>query len=217
LIFAYLGRSGVAPPKSRLSGVMMDGGCSWHISGNINRFIKGSMRKCKKRRIFGFEAGAEGIISEIIGDIEFYGMKDGKMCKIKIENVIYVPEMGDLTLISQGMLDKLDYGSIGKSGVVSMYDSNNNKSFEAHLMSEDGLYHCDSEKILCFNSSVTIDTLKKAHNTFGHISEDYLREIGEFEGKIGECSSCKKAKSTRRAYSKESKTVIPTPGHTIVR
>ena len=43
-----------------------------------------------------------------------------------------------------------------------------------------------------------------------------MKEIGNFEGKIGECSSCKKAKSTRRAYSKVSKTTIPTVGHTIV-
>ena len=131
--------------------------------------------------------------------------------------MIYVPQMEQLTLVSQGILDKLGYSFFSKGGNMSMYDSKNSKVFEAQLTKGDGLYHCDIESVgLCLNSTAVIQSLKEAHNTFGHISEGYLKEIGNFEGKIGECSSCKKAKSTRRAYSKISKTIIPTVGHTIV-
>ena len=144
-------------------------------------------------------------------------MRDGKVCKVRIRNVIYVPQMGELTLVSQGILDKKGYGFVGRGGKISMFNSRNEKAFEAHMATGDGLYHCDVETVgLCFNTNAVIQNLKEAHNTFGHISEEYLKEIGDFGGKIGECSSCKKAKSSRRAYSKLSKTDIPSVGHTIV-
>ena len=85
----------------------------------------------------------------------------------------------------------------------------------------DGLYHCDAGDNYCVpgvyaHAGAAIESLREAHNTFGHISEEYMKVIGDFEGKIGECSSCKKAKSTRRSFKEESKTEVPSVGHTIV-
>jgi hypothetical protein len=145
---------------------MMDGGCSYHISGDRSKFVEGSLRKCRRRRIFGFDTKAEGIVSEQMGDIEFEGIKDGKVCTVKIRNVIYVPQMEQLTLVSQGILDKLGYSFFGKRGNMSMYDDKNSKVFEAQLTKEDGLYHCYIESVgLCFNSTAVIQSLKEAHNT----------------------------------------------------
>ena len=122
--------------------------------------------------------------------------------------------MGDLTLVSQGMLDDKGYEMRVKGGVVHVWDGKGKKSFEA-VKADDRLYHCDQSAWGSCLLSPMLDSLQDAHLTFGHLGEQYLRQIGEFSGHV-DCDTCKMVKATRQRYSKQSTTTIPSVGHTFV-
>ena len=189
---------------------------SWYLSGNISRF-KGKLRRCRKRRVFGFDSSAAGVCTELVGDIEFVGMKNGKPTTILVKDVLYVPEMGDLTLISEGVLDDANYSNIGKRGVKRFYDNQGKLSFDAIKTPKDGLYHCAKETIgSCYLSSSHLMSYQEAHEKFGHWSNETLKSLGAFEQPKVKCRACKIAKSTSRYFSKESASEAPTVAHTIV-
>ena len=77
-VFVYLGKttsSKVTPPKAKLSGRIVDGGCSWHLCGDPNSFV-GELRECKRRRVYGFNSNGDSLTTNLMGDIEFEGMKN---------------------------------------------------------------------------------------------------------------------------------------------
>ena len=137
--------------------------------------------------------------------------------RVVVKNVLYLPEIGNLTLLSEGILDDEKYTNIGGRGMKRFFDSKGRISFDAYKNKNDGLYHCSSEEIgKCFLSQSQLMSYQEAHEKFGHWSNETLKSIGAFDQPKVECRSCKIAKSTRRPFSKESSTNIPSVAHTIV-
>ena len=65
-------------------------------------------------------------------------------------------------------------------------------------------------------SASQLMSYQEAHDKFGHWSNETLKAIGAFDQPKVECKPCKMAKSTKRPFSKESSTEVPSVGHTIV-
>ena len=106
---------------SNATGIVLDGGCTWHLSGQLSQFV-GKLRKCSTKRVFGF-SGGDGIATSLIGDIEFLGVREGKPALIRVENVLYLPQMGELTLLSEGMFDNEECTRTGKAGVIDLFSN----------------------------------------------------------------------------------------------
>jgi transposase InsO family protein len=214
VLICFAGKVGPVRAGLTPKGVIFDGGCSWHLSGDKNLFSS-PLRRCAPKRILGFDSTSHGLVATRVGDIQYWGVKNGRPALIKVKNVLYVPEMGELTLISQGVLDDKGYAMKVHKGLVHVWNSKGNKCFEARKASEDRLYHCDSGAWGSCLLSPFVETLQEAHLTFGHLGCDHLHKLGEFSGDI-DCETCKLVKSTRQRYSKESHTNIPHVGHTVV-
>ena len=226
--FCYLGRTGerVRTATQSLEGVVIDGGCSWHLNGDIDKVVGGlrGLRKCRRRKIFGFDSGAAGITTSLMGDVIYDGFdRKGRHTKVRVNNVLFVPEMGKLTLIAQGVLDENNCSIYTRRGFTVVRDRADRDYFSAVRNKADGLYHCTVDKLrdrihsmgpdVCYSC---LGHMREAHRKFGHISAEYLQQMGDFQGHLGDCPACKLAKSTRRGYGKASKRVIPSVGHTIV-
>ena len=147
--FVFLGKSGVnalrGDHRSNTTGIVLDGGCTWHLSGQLSHFV-GKLRRCSTKRIFGF-SGGDGITTNLVGDIEFLGVREGKPALIRVENVLYLPQMGDLTLLSEGMFDNEECTRTGKAGIIDLFSKAGKHQFAAAKSTADGLYHCQYDKV----------------------------------------------------------------------
>ena len=148
--FVFLGKAGVnalrGDHRSNATGIILDGGCTWHLSGQLSQFVGKLSSRCSTKRVFGF-SGGDGIATSLIGDIEFLGVREGKPTLIRVENVLYLPQMGELTLLSEGMFDNEECTRTGKAGVIDLFSKTGKHQFAAAKSTADGLYHCQYDKV----------------------------------------------------------------------
>jgi hypothetical protein len=209
--FCYMNIAGVKPEKERWvneklkkgkdGSIFMDGGANWSSSGVLGLFKKKSMKRCNVA-IEGFVDEKDGhtVVAEFLGDIQFQARVRGKEVTVEIKNVLYVPAMGNKTLISQGYLMRqgCDHTSVGFT--IRQYDNKGKPWFDT-VLGEDTLLHCEASathagidfpthqtinrkdakcnNAICSNFGYTKDQL---HKKLGHINEKYLDEAGvDFE------------------------------------
>ena len=153
-----------------------DGGATWHLSGESGIWV-GQRKKLKRpRRILGFdsESTGSGLVAWEEGTIELKAVKNGRETTVRIKNVLYIPEMGNVTLVSQGMLDAKGYSFLTPGGVTNCYNRKGVKRWEAHK--KDGLYQFHEVLDKCLMSR------DEAHRKFGHVNDQTLNTLGDFEG-----------------------------------
>ena len=208
--FCYMNIAGVKPEKERWVNeklkkgkdgcIFMDGGANWSSTGVLGLFKKKSMKRCNVA-IEGFVDEKDGhtVVAEFLGDIQFQARVGGKEVTVEIKNVLYVPVMGNKTLISQGYLMRqgCDHTSVGFT--IRQYDNKGKPWFDT-VLGDDTLLHCEASathagidfpthqtinrnakcnNAICSNFGYTKDQL---HRKLGHINEKYLDEAGvDFE------------------------------------
>ena len=150
----------------------IDGGATWHLSGEKGIWVGVRKKLPKPRRITGFDSN-QAYATEI-GTIRITVTKFGKPRLIDISNVLYVPSMGNVTLVSQGQLDKEGSKFTVADGVTSCYNNKGRLQWEAR--NTNGLYQLDGGPERCML------TRGEAHNLFGHVSDSQLDKIGDFPG-----------------------------------
>lgn len=210
--FCYMNIAGVKPEKERRVNellrkgkegcIYMDGGANWSSTGVLELFKKRSMKKCNVS-IEGFVDDKDGntVTAQLVGDIEFQARVGGKAVTVEIKNVLYVPVMGNKTLLSQGCLMNrgCNHTSFSEAGIIRQYDEKGKPWFDV-VLGNDTLLHCEESathagihfpehktinrkakcnNAICSNFGFTKDQL---HKKLGHINEKYLDEVGvDFE------------------------------------
>jgi hypothetical protein len=99
---------------------------------------------------------------------------NGRPTTLRVKNVYYIPEIGNITLISQGCLDDRKFKFTVADGVISCYNRRGVKRWEAHK--RDGLYQIGDMMERCLMNK------DEAHIKFGHINDRQLESLGDFDG-----------------------------------
>jgi hypothetical protein len=184
--------------KGKDDSVFMDGGANWSSTGVIKHFKKKSLKKCNVA-ISGFIDDATGktVVAKFVGNIAFQARVGGKEVTVEIDNVLYVPEMGNKALISQGCLMRQGCNHASAGFTIRQYDEKGKPWFDV-VLGDDTLLHCEASathegvdfpallpvnrkakcnNAICSNFGHTKDQL---HKKLGHINEKYLDELGDF-------------------------------------
>ena len=169
----YMARKGIVKGLT-----IFDSGCSDHMSGDLSVFVGELKTLTRPKKIYGFDNGTQ--LATKTGTARVITIINGVPKARLLKNCLYVPQMGNLTLISQGKLDSKGYGIVTKSGITKVY-SPKGKVFLQASRSE-GLYK--------LNPGTTKEgehaylTKNEAHRLFGHINEADLNKMGDFEGNL---------------------------------
>jgi hypothetical protein len=175
----YMARKGRGPGNHVKQTLrVIDGGSTWHLSGEENVWVGPRKKLSRPKMIYGFDAATTkgGITATESGTIKIPTIKNGRHTTIKVKNVLYVPAIGNTTLISQGCLDDRHYKFTVAHGVTSCYNGKGELKWQAHK--KDGLYHLDAGHHTCLLSK------QEAHARFGHINEKQLASLGDFDGEL---------------------------------
>ncbi len=158
---------------------IIDSGASYHVSGEEHIWV-GSRRRLKTpKSLAGFDAEAphaKSLRAYEVGTIAIPATVKGKPTIIKVKNVLYIPEMGNVTLVSESMLDSLGHRFTTAGGVVSCYNKRGVMKWNAFR--KDGLYSFEDPVKRCMMSK------DEAHAKFGHVNENVLNQIGDFSGEL---------------------------------
>jgi hypothetical protein len=180
--FCFMARSasrGVHDPINKKHLRIIDCGATWHISGEEGIWVGKRRRLKQPKTISGFDSesqGSKSLEAYEEGTVEFPATVKGRPTTVRVKNVLYIPTMGNVTLISQGMLDDQGHKFTTTNGVTSCYNRRGVMKWNAHK--RDGLYHFDHTVERCMLS------MNEAHTKFGHINEKDLSKLGDFEGEL---------------------------------
>jgi hypothetical protein len=166
---------GTESPISSKSFRAVDSGSTWNLSGEEGIWIGKRRKMSRPKYISGFdsEGSKRATKATECGTIEIPTTVHGKATTIRIKNVVYVPEMGNTTLLSMGVLDDLGHKFAVGGGVTACYNKRGKRLWEAHKV--DGLYQLKPAEYC----NLTRD---EAHVKWGHISDKLLESMGELEG-----------------------------------
>jgi hypothetical protein len=174
----YMARKGRGPNGSLGTVRACDGGCTRHMSGETGIWVGKRKKLSRPTRIKGFDSASrddKGAIATDVGTIRLPCTRKGKESTVEIKNVLYVPAMGNITLVSQGLLDDQRFQFTVGGGVTTCYDRKGRLLWEAPKRG--GLYQFGS-----FEQSFM--TKDEAHVKFGHIGEKLLAPMGDFDGPL---------------------------------
>ena len=153
---------------------VLDSGTTEHLSGDKSKFV-GKLHKLSiPRKILGFSA--TGTFALYSGTIQVDAFSNGKNKKILLKNVLYVPCMKNLTLVSHGRLDEEGHKivTVGGKGRCSF---NGKTYFDFRKIN--GLYHLEKSQV-----SFLAMSKNAAHRKFGHINECDLNKLGDWSGEL---------------------------------
>jgi hypothetical protein len=171
------------------NAILKDGGCTMDMSGDSSIFLQSTFKKCRVA-IEGFidpEKGGNKVIAVKKGDVQFVGAVNGAPVLVTIKDVLFVPEMGKKTLLSQGRFMAGGGSHASRGRVERQFDPQGKPVFDAYLEETDNLLHVEYEiarkggrldgPVCSYFSGITKD---EAHKKLGHIGEEYLDEMFEF-------------------------------------
>ena len=174
LQICFMARKGRGPDAIYANKLrVIDGAASHHLSGEKDIWVGKRRRLKTPQRIFGIDSGAPVMANEI-GTIEIPTVVKGKPTTLRVKNVLYMPQIGDVTLVSQGCLDDLKFRFTVADGVTSCYDKRGVMKWQAHK--QNGLYQIQGIVDRCLLSK------DEAHKKFGHINDRQLSTLGDFDG-----------------------------------
>jgi hypothetical protein len=175
----YMARKGRGPGDHVKRGSLrvIDGGSTWHLSGEKDIWVGKRKQLSRPKTIYGFDSATNngGVVATESGTIEIPSTRDGYPTKIRVKNVLYVPSVGNTTLLSQGCLDDERHKFTVAHGVTSCYNNRGALLWQAHK--RDGLYQLDVGIASCLLNK------QEAHVKFGHINDKALESLGDFDGK----------------------------------
>jgi hypothetical protein len=157
---------------------ILDSGTTWHLTGDITRFIGKLTKLDRPRKILGFDsATSDGSLAWYKGTIEVQATVGGKSKTILLKEALYVPCMKNLTLISQGQLDDEGHKFVTVHGKGRCFNPDGSSYFD--VRKRRGLYHIGKPTVsfLAMNK----DT---AHRKFGHINGADLDTLGDWSGSM---------------------------------
>ena len=158
---------------------IIDNGASYHVSGEEGIWVGQRRRLKNPKSLAGFDAEAphsKSLTAYEIGTVAIPATVKGQPTTIKVNNVLYIPQMGNVTLVSGSMLDTLGHRFTTADGVVSCYNKRGVMKWNA--FKNDGLYTFEDTHQKCMMS------MDEAHAKFGHMSEKILKQMGDFEGEM---------------------------------
>jgi len=157
------------------------------MSGDKSLFVENTMRPCKVA-IEGFVQNEKAVIAAQRGTIKFIGAVNGAPVAITIKDVLYVPQMGRKTLLSQGKFMAGGGSHASRGRVERQFNPQGKPIFDAYLEETDNLLHVEYEiakkggrldgPVCSYFSGITKN---QAHRKLGHVGEEYLNEMYEFE------------------------------------
>lgn len=157
---------------------ILDSGTTWHLTGNRSKFIGKLTPLSRPRKIIGFNStSTDEAIAKYKGTIEISTVVNGRVKNILLNNVLYVPCMKSLTLVSQGQLDDEGHAFINYLGKGRCISPNTGTFFETHK--QHGLYHIGKPEMSLLTFSKDM-----AHRKFGHVNEKDLDALGDWSGEL---------------------------------
>ena len=178
----YMAKFGKGPNSGALRAV--DGGCTASMSGEEHVWVGPRKQLARPKQIFGFDSASNpgGALATEVGSIRLPCTRNGKPATTVFKNVLYVPAMGETTLISQGQLDDKGYMFSVANGVTTCFDKHMKVQWEAPKSG--GLYRFRSTEDCMGKINKAYMTMDEAHWRLGHPHEKRLRTLGDFTGEM---------------------------------
>jgi hypothetical protein len=130
--------------KTKQHSILKDGGCTADMSGDKSLFVENTMRPCRVA-IEGFVQNEKAVIAAQRGTIKFIGAVNGAPVAITIKDVLYVPQMGRKTLLSQGKFMAGGGSHASRGRVERQFNPQGKPIFDAYLEETDNLLHVEYE------------------------------------------------------------------------
>ena len=157
---------------------VLDSGTTFHLTGDIEKFIGRLTKLDRPRKIQGFNSeSSEDAVAWYKGTIEVQATVGGKPKKLLLKDALYVPCMKKLTLISQGQLDDEGHKFVTANGKGRCFHPDGSSYFD--VKKRRGLYHVGKPTVsfLAMNKN-------QAHRKFGHLNEKDLDALGDWSGEL---------------------------------